>query len=188
MLSRREIVLIIILLVVIAGTAYFLLFLQPTLADIQTAQASITSKEDELVELKILEAQYAQIVESRSAIQPQWEAFEQGVPQSFDDTEVLRIIQKVIYPYTENIDVEFPEQGEDAVDAASDESAPTLMYRVALDFTVPYEDIEPILEGFKEERLVSRVVEYDISRIEIAELGIEEYSVSLGLDFLTQNR
>jgi hypothetical protein len=186
MLSRREIVLIIILLVLLAGTAYFLLFFQPTNAEIQTLRADIEEKEQGLIDAEMLESTYAALTKSRDALLPQWEQFEKGVPRDFDDTEVLRIIQRVIYPYTEIIDVSFPDQAPKEASNA-EESEPTLIYTVVVNFNVPYEDIDPILEGFAEESLVNRVVQYNLTRREDYTLGTVYYGVTLELDFLTQN-
>jgi Tfp pilus assembly protein PilO len=184
MLSRREIALILLLIILIAGTAYFFLFLQPAMAEIDAITASITNKEDELENAQIIESQYQVLQLTRDGLQPEWEAFELGVPEWFDDAEVLRVIQNVIIRYTETVSAGFPSHGLEA----ADEEGPVTVYPVSLSFGVRYEDIAPILDGFKDEALVCRVIDYSLSPDGGAGTAESFYNISMNLEFLTQNQ
>ncbi len=194
MLSRREITLIILLIVVLAGAGYYFLFLQPTLADITSTQNAIANKNNTLKEARDLVEDYKKLGADHEAMIPDWETFEEGVPDFMDDAEVLRVIQKIIYSYTKVINVNFTDDeieltplNEDAEAEEDDEASVVSLNRVVIEFMVPYDEIAPILKSFKEEKLVNRIVEYTISRGAEAMNGEINYMLTLNVDFLTQN-
>jgi hypothetical protein len=154
------------------------------MAEIDIVRASITSKEDELANAQNIEDQYEVLQIRRDDMQPAWDAFEQGVPDWFDDTEVLRVIQNVIFPYTETVNVGLPSHGS----GSSGGDGPVAIYPVSLSFGVPYEDIAPILDGFKEEELVCRVINYSLSPDGGDGTTESFYSISMSVEFLTQNQ
>ncbi len=100
MLSRREMVMIIFLLFLVAGTFYFLLFFQPTTQSITAARASVETKEQELFDLTLLQPQYEVLKITHDDMLESWEEFKKSVPENFDEAEILYILQKIIYPYT----------------------------------------------------------------------------------------
>ncbi len=194
MLSRREMVMVIVLIIALVGAAYFLMFLQPTLGDIATAERSITRKAQTLSEALELAKQYEALGEAREGMMPDWMAYTEGVPVGLDDAEALRVIQEIIYPYNNIINVDFAESdieikplNEDEEAESEDKEPVSLINRVVIEFTAGYDEINKILESFKNEELVNRVVNFTMSRAGITETGGASYHITMEVDFLTQN-
>jgi hypothetical protein len=183
MLSRREIIAVIFLLTLLTGVVYYFLYLSPKLTEIGNTQSSIDTLEAQIAEAQILENQYNLLVTERDDLLAQWENFESAIPLTFDDSEVLRLLQRIIYPHTKEVNVSFPAYQEPVTPTLTN---PTQKYTITLDFNVRYESLDEIWQAFSEETLVNRIVNYYLTRFDDTESGDIEYGVSLEVDFLTQ--
>ncbi len=184
MLSKREIIALIFLLTLITGMAYFFLFLSPKLTEIENTRSSISSLESQIVQAKIIEDQYNTLITDRDDLVAQWENYENAIPLTFDDSEVLRLLQRVIYPHTEEVNVGF--QGYSAAASATVDS-PVQIHSISLNFSIPYDSLDDLWQAFADETLENRIINYNLSRYENQETSDIEYNVSLTVDFLTQN-
>jgi hypothetical protein len=184
MLSRREIAAVIFLLTLTTGIAYYFLYLSPKLTEIGSTRGSVDTLEAQITDAQIIEAQYNLLTGQHDDLLAQWESFESAIPLTFDDSEVLRLLQRIIYPHTKEVHVTFPAYQEPVTPTLTD---PARKHTVTLDFDVSYESLEKIWRAFSEETLVNRIVNYNLNRFGDTERGGAEYGVTLEVDFLTQN-
>jgi len=184
MLKKREIVLIVLLIVVLCLAAYYLFFFQSFQIEMKAADAAVTRLESEIdsagVRVVVFDSLTAErdTLESVLALQKAiWEEGSDALPTVFDDAEIIRLIQNIIYLRTREFSVTIPPSGTEGV--------ATVSYTVGLQFTAPYDDLLKILDGFeKEEKLVNRIVNYSLSRQESEDDNRAEQQISLQIDFL----
>jgi len=177
MLTRREIVLIIILLFMISGTGYFMLFFIPVSQELATLRTGVESRTMEIAEAQTRTVHYAVFSNVRDERAVEWEDAMIGVPDFFDDADILRRIQRIIYPHTWQIETAF---------SNSEESGGGLwVSRVDISFTANRDGLTEILQDFKDDDLDKRLINYTINAEDII-LGHEGLMfIHLGIEFLS---
>jgi hypothetical protein len=160
MAKTREVFIIIGGIAVLAAALWFWLYLRPSNARVYELRNDIAARrirldttrrdaENRVERYAIMNARFEEL--SR-----QWEIAAADLPDYFDDLEVLRHLQRVIYPHTETIQLNF---------GLSTRREADLLYStiVNLEFTTSYWQFLTVLyQLIEEEALGNRVINYTI--------------------------
>ncbi|MCL2224038.1 MAG: hypothetical protein FWB96_03610 [Defluviitaleaceae bacterium] len=153
---------------VLIGALWFWLYFRPHTATMERLRAEIVAREAQIAndyrEAQNRRSRYAHMTEFYAELSQRWEVAAAALPYIFDDTEVLRHIQDVIYPHTSAINMSFN---------TSTQREGDLLYAtvVSLQFETSYWQFLSILYNLVQGDLGNRVVVYtlDVSPLETAE-------------------
>ncbi|MCL2665959.1 MAG: hypothetical protein FWE82_10125 [Defluviitaleaceae bacterium] len=184
MISKKEIILIMVLVVLINAAVYYLLFYQPNRDAFQTAVNDADQIENEISAAMLRVVLFSAAENERLALQNELKTEHEKnaasgllLPSFFSDSNVLRLIQKNIYPYTEEITVLLP--------IAYNELSATGVYTVDIRFDATYQDLLYILDAFKNERtLYNRIVDYTFAGAPETLDEDDTRQISLRIDFI----
>ena len=181
-LKKREILMIILLLVVIEAGSYYFLFFQSIMSHITQLSFAVVRKENEITEAKIRGEKYQIFLQERDETEALWEEVMEGIPSlevvGFNESDLLRRYQQVIFPHTGEVNISFPSNG--TINGL------TVMYPVNMNFTVTYEQLMTILNEFNDRKLANRIVNYSYTRVVDNETRNILLNVNLQVDYLNR--
>ena len=178
MLKRREIVLIILLLVILVAGGFYMFYFKAALEQIDRTEKIVESMKVELEAAKQRVVTYEALKTVRENVVEEWDEVMGSVPDTYDETGLLRFLQSVIYPHTKDISVSFPSGGSS--------NGTTEIYTLSLGFKVTYDQLIKILTDFEKSAMTNRVVNYSYSRSEDGETGSVYYSVNVQAEYLVR--
>ncbi|MCL2576694.1 MAG: hypothetical protein FWE27_01400 [Defluviitaleaceae bacterium] len=156
-------------LAVLIGALWYWLYLRPHIAKMEDWQIRIDERTEQLAtderDAQNRRAIYAHMTSYYQELSVRWEIAAAALPDVFDDTKVLRHIQEVIYPHTEEIQLSF---------GLSEQREGDLLYStiVNLEFETSYWQFLSILHNLVQGDLGNRVVVY---KLEVSPLEVPEF-------------
>jgi hypothetical protein len=160
MLKTRELIIILFFVGVLAGVLYFWFYLQPARRRIEERRVSIVERTERLEREHLAAAGrrnvHRNLSNDHDVFRAAWIVEAAALPQRFNDVQVLRHIQEVVYPHTREIRLTLTEPEE----REGDELWSTT---VSLAFTTSYWQFLSILHNLVQGELGNRVVNYDFS-------------------------
>jgi len=159
MIKQRELILIMLCIAALTAAAWFWVYYQPATARIEEQRQRIAAKEESMrVALEQAEQrtrQHEKLSADFTRIKAEWEVAAAALPDKFNDVEVLRDIQRVIYPHTSELSLSIGNSEQ----RKGDELWSTT---VSLNFTTSYWQFLSILYDLVNADLGNRVVNYNL--------------------------
>jgi hypothetical protein len=193
--KMRELFIIMGALSVLVAAIWFWAYLRPSQARAEQLRIDIINRETDLntqrQEAEDRNATFARMTARYEELIVRWEDKSSALPDVFDDTEVLRHIQRVLYPHVRAGLDEDDEQTKriELTFGFSEMREDDLLYSTVVDlkFETTYWQFLSILYNLVEqENLGNRVVNY---RIGVELISIEEFTERIdGLVYLTGTR
>jgi len=177
-ISGREIFLLVILGVMLIGIGYYFLYFAPTMAEIRDAEARVSEKESAAANAVITVMRWAGLSLQKENIEQDFSDILNLLPESFDETDILRRIEKIVGRYTPNINIIFPREG------ARSASGATSVYGVNVDFIVSYDEFQEIIKAFAGEDIPVRIVNFSCQNLANAERALLQ--IRIALEFLAR--
>ncbi|MDR2166510.1 MAG: hypothetical protein LBE35_01490 [Clostridiales bacterium] len=182
-LSKREIMLLMVLFIIAGGAGYFLLFFQPTMTNIAHLRVENEARRESLELMETLaiarSAQYGNLRAQLEEAEEMWEAYYAAyLPEYFGDTEMLRVLQRIIYPHLSPLSPSLSS----SFTAPSRRPDGLYLTTINLSFQTTRSGFFAILDSFEAEDMTTRVVVYSLG----APTAAGFHSVSMVLELLTQ--
>lgn len=160
MIKQRDLIVILVCLAVIIAAVWFWVYYQPASNRIEQLEARTEERREDLrvaeQQARQREVGYANLSAEYAEIKEAWEVAAADLPVRFKDTEVLRHIQSVVYPHTENLNLSFS----NSVQRADDELWSTT---INLNFETSYWQLLSILDTLVHGDLGNRVINYSLN-------------------------
>jgi hypothetical protein len=160
MIKQRELIMILLCIAALMAAAWFWVYYQPATERIAQEEQKIEEKkESQRIELEQADQRtrrHANLSEDFRLIKEEWEVAAASLPDRFSDVEVLRDIQRVIYPHTGELSLSIGNSEQ----RAGDELWSTT---VSLNFKTSYWQFLSILYDLVNADLGNRVVSYNLS-------------------------
>lgn len=157
-LSRREVFMLSFLMVLIVGGGYFTMFLMPINDEISTLRMDLMGRQSEIGDASNRTIQYQFLSNRLNELQQEWEEVMDGVPMYFDDADILRRLQRLVYHYVSNLSITITtspprQQGEMGVNG------------VQLRFSSDIMGLEALLHDIWLDYSETRIIEYSITAV-----------------------
>ncbi|MCL1883810.1 MAG: hypothetical protein FWF81_08685 [Defluviitaleaceae bacterium] len=184
MIRQRDLIVIMICFAALIAVMWFWIYYQPALGRISELERSILHRAESLhlaeegAKRRILK--YADINERYSAVREEWEVMAASLPYKFEDTEVLRSVQNVVYPHVRNLNLSFSGQSQRPDDGLWSTG-------INLSFATSYWQLLAILDKLVDGEMGNRVVNYSLSlnHGETDFRGLQMLNVSMEIEYLS---
>ena len=181
-LTTREKVLLIILMVLCFFGGLYYFYLEPTLDRITRLEIAINTQQAEFdsAEMRTLRNMVynARIGEG---LEDNWELAVENVPEYFNRTEMMRLIQDIVYPHAND-------EGSIQISFLEDHrmQGNLFVHGVAISFVGYRPGLNAVLNTFANAAPENRIVNYAIVATDPVEAGLSgELNIGLGIEFIT---
>ena len=175
-LTKREAVMLIVLVIVLALAGYYNFFLKGHLERNLNVDDEVRTTIGAINDAKLKQAAIQITEKSIEEIGLEIAEYSENVLPGLDRPEILRMLDRSIYPYITNSVISFS--------SSYTELGSNYIFNVIVSFQTKRADYIVILEKLREEKMVSRVVTSSMALIDV---GSDEATCSITLEFLTEN-
>ena len=175
-LSKRELNMVIVLFVIIAVAIYYNFYFRTFLDENAFLDAEITSTRSLVNDAKLKTAAIAQTEIKIVEINEQIEEFSENILPGLDRPEIIRMLDRSIYPYMTGSEITFVTSYRDL--------GSNFIFTVEMSFSSLLEDYPTILSSLQNESIINRVVN---SSLAITDSETDAITVRIAMEVLTQN-
>jgi len=181
-ISTREVVLLTVLFLMLLAGAYYLFYYTPYTNEISELQEEINDKTTVLEMNSTMLLRMQALTLEKDALKKEFAGVAKYMREDFDDADILRLIEKIIKPYSSTMNIEFANSTTETKETAG----ATSVHTVNVSLTTSYNDLQGIIKAFEEGDVANRITNFACSSNSGGSSGTynKDMSVMISIDFL----